>query len=229
MEAFRHEAVAALVGAATGGEPRLRRENVLAHADVLQAAFEHGPVLPLRLGTTVADADVLRTEMLAPRADVLAARLDALDGKAEMQVKAVYSEEPLLRSILAADPALAGSAKRIQELPAPSTHFERLRVGEAIAAAVSARRAADQEAWVEALRPLTVALVVSDPHHERAALNASFLVERRDLGEFDAAVEQLSDSHPDTEFKLIGPLPPYSFSDREWEASGVGGARPTWA
>ena len=103
--------------------------------------------------------------------------------------------------------------------PAEATHFEQIRIGEAIAGAVEARRVADADAMLGALRPLAVAVAVSAPNHERGALNATFLVDSDELSRFDAAVEQLSEDHAsDMEFKLIGPLPPYSFAEGEWEA-----------
>src|SRR5436309_11112025 len=168
-----YDALAALVSETPDGELRLRRENILAHADVLQSAFEHGPVLPLRFGTVLESRDAVVTRLLAPRSDTLTTRLSALEGKAEMQVKENYSEEPLLRSILAQDPRLAGMVKRTRELPAAATHFERIRIGEAIAGAVQVRRARDEETLVTALRPLALAFTVSQPHHERAVLNAA--------------------------------------------------------
>src|SRR5205807_9204637 len=128
-------------------------------------------------------------ELLAPHGERLAARIEALDGTVEMQVKAVYSEEPLLRSILAQNRALARSAQRIRELPAAATHFERIRLGEAIASGVQARRHADEQELLSALRPLSLAVAVSNPHHERAVLNGAFLVERSGLARFDDAVE----------------------------------------
>src|SRR5947209_5752172 len=151
LEAVAQDEVAALVRQVPDDERRLRRETILAHADVLQAAFEHGPVLPLRLGTAMADASAVTGELLAPRADVLAHRLDALDRKAEMQVKAIYAEEPLLRSILEGDPAIRRAVDRSRRLPPAATHFDQIRIGEAIAAAVQARRAADGEALLAAL------------------------------------------------------------------------------
>jgi hypothetical protein len=164
---------------------------------------------------------------LAPRAEQLAGRLNALENKVEMQVKAIYAEEPLLRSILEEDPALAGLVRRTHSLPAAATHFERIRIGEAVAAAVQLRGAADADAMLKLLAPLTVAHVVSPPNHERSALNAAFLVERDTLEEFDRAVEAVSEQRaPDIEFKLIGPLPPYSFGDQDW---GGAEASAKWA
>jgi hypothetical protein len=222
IDAVRHEGVSALVSDLPHGELRLRRDNILAHSDVLQAAFEHGPVLPFRFGTVLPDADAVVRELLAPAAERLSRRLEALDGKAEMQLKASYAEEPLLRSVLAQDPGLTQAVRRTQGLPAEATHFERIRIGEAVAAAVQARRAADERALLQALTPLTLAHALSPPHHERAVLNAAFLVERSGLAQFDQEVETVSRQHgPEIEFKLIGPLPAYSFADREWELAGA--------
>jgi hypothetical protein len=230
VEAVEHDGLGALVSSTPETELRLRRDNILAHAEVLQAAFEHGPVLPFRFGMVVADAETVTRELLAPAADRLAARLEALGGKAEMQVKAVYAEEPLLRSILDQDPALARSVQRAKALPAAATHFERIRIGEAVAAAVRSRGVADGQAVLNALAPLAVAQVSSPPHHERAVLNVAFLVERAGLAGFDRAVESLSEQRgAEIEFKLIGPLPPYSFTGSDWDPEAAPEAKAAWA
>ncbi|MBV8430909.1 MAG: GvpL/GvpF family gas vesicle protein [Solirubrobacterales bacterium] len=226
LESVEHDGVSALVSETPGDELRLRRDNILAHSDVLQAAFEHGPVLPYRFGTAVADADTVVRDLLAQQRPQLAARLEALDGKAEMQVKATYAEEPLLRSILAQDPELVRMVRRTQSLPPAATHFERIRIGEAVTGAVQARSAADGQAVLSALIPFARAHVVSPPNHERSVINAAFLIERDDLARFDQALEALSQERSEEiEFKLIGPMPPYSFGDRDWEEE----VRGAWA
>ena len=230
LAAVEHRGLGALVSPMPESEIRLRRDEVLSHADVLQAAFEHGPVLPLRFGSVVEDERAVIDELIGSSAEQLAARLNALENAVEMQVKAVYAEEPLLRSILARDPTLARTVKRMQQLPAAATHFERIRIGEAIAAAVQTRRAVDEHELLSALSPLAIAVSVSEPHHERAAVNAAFLLDRSSLAAFDAAVERLSEARAvDTQFKLIGPLPPYSFADRDWGGGRSEEAMHAWA
>lgn len=230
VRAIEHQGLAALVSEVPEGPMRVRRENLTGHVEVLQQAFRHGPVLPLRFGMALADAQSLERDLLSRDTARLLARLDALDGRAEMQLKVSYLEEPLLRSILAGDPRLAEASERTRSLPAEATHFERIRLGEAIAAAVEARRAADSQRLLDTLSPLAVAAVVGDLQHERMALNASFLVEKEALKRFDSAVEDLSRTRAnEMEFKLIGPLPAHSFADRDWEversAQGSQGVR----
>ncbi|HEY2200426.1 MAG TPA: GvpL/GvpF family gas vesicle protein, partial [Solirubrobacteraceae bacterium] len=202
----------------------------LSHADVLQAAFEHGPILPMRLGTAMADEAAVATDLLDTQADVFAARLDAVDGRAEMQVKAIYSEEPLMRSVLAQDPSLRRAVERSRSLPAAATHFEQIRIGEAIAVAVEGRQATDGQALMAALTPLAVTVRLAPPHHERAVMNAAFLIDLEAAEGFDRAVEQVSrERSPDIEFKLIGPMPAYSFADGAWKARETGKVRAAWA
>lgn len=229
LSCVRHGGLGALVSHMREGEARLRRESVTAHSDVLAGAFAHGPVLPLRFGSVLSDEQAAIDQLMAPAHDQLLARLDALDGKGEMQIRAVYLEEPLLRSILARDPGLARLVGQVQGQPAAATHFERIRIGEAIAGAVQARRAHDEAAFVGALAPLALAVSVSEPHHERSALNAAFLVETAQLEAFDAAAERLSTAHADIQFKLLGPMPAYSFADRDWDRADSREVRGAWA
>jgi hypothetical protein len=221
LDTVEHDGVCALVSQVGEGESRLRRESALAHTDTLQAVFDHGPVLPVRFGTVLADGDALQQTLLAPRATVLRGRLEALDGLAEMQVKARYLEEPLLRSIVEGDPRLTHAAARIHSLPAEATHFERINLGEAIHEEVDARRQIDSHRLVEELRPVAVAVSVREPRHERAVLNAAFLVARERLGAFDAEVERLSEERARMmRFRLIGPMPAHSFAEGTWTDAG---------
>jgi hypothetical protein len=217
VSAVVHGELCALVSEVPDDNLALRRESALAHTDTLQRAFGHGPVLPLRFGTVLTDASSLEREVLAPRQEELLTRLGELEAVAEMQVKATYMEEPLLRSILASSPALAEKAARIRQLPADATHFDRLALGEAITLAVQSRQQADAQRIVAALSDLALAVSVGELAHERGVVNASFLVADDRLDEFDAAVEKLSQEHADRmQFKLLGPMPAYSFADSGW-------------
>jgi hypothetical protein len=229
LDTVEHEGLSALVRDVGEGSIRLRRESALAHSDTVQAAFEHGPVLPVRFGTVLPDAATLQAELLAPRAAALRGRLEALDGLAEMQVKTTYLEEPLLRSILDGDARLSQSAARIRALPPEATHFERINLGEAIHHEVQVRRQADSGWLVDQLRPLAVAVHVREPRHERAVLNASFLVPRERLKDFDNEVQRLSDQAAERmQFRLIGPMPTHSFAEGSWEGEPVAGSG-VWA
>ncbi len=216
IELIVHGGVAALVSAIDGEQVRLRREAVRAHTEVLQRAFEHGPVLPLRFGTVVPDAETLKGELLARRGEEMKSHLDQLAGKGELRLKVIYREERVLRSILAQDPALKRSAERVRGLPEAASHFERVGLGERITLAMQARRDADVQQLLSELQPLAVAVEVGALQQPAMVLNASFLVAQEARDRFDATVERLASERAELmEFKLIGPLPAHSFVDKQ--------------
>jgi hypothetical protein len=163
----------------------------------------------------------VRHDLLETREEWLTRMLDALDGRVEMTVSAMYREEILLNEVVTQDAGIRKLRERVRGKPAAAAHFELIRLGELVAQAVDARRAADAGEILDALRPLADAFVPGEQLHEQMVVNASFLVRRDRLEEFDAAVESVSAARADRmHFKLTGPLPPFSF---------VGAEEAAWA
>ena len=203
--------LAALVRRVDGDRVELRRETVVEHSDVLSAALEHGPVLPLRFGHVMPDEEAVRMH-IAGRSAELEQRLDELEDRVEMNVKAVYREETLLREVLAENPSLAAVGRQIRGRPPEATHFERIRLGEGVAQAVESKRAVDGAAILHELEPGAVAVAAEAPKHERVVVSAAFLVERDRLEDFDELVERVSRERAERmQFTLIGPRPAHSF------------------
>ena len=160
-------------------------------------------------------------EVLELREPWLTGMLEALDGRVEMTVSAMYREDVLLGEVIRDDPGIAKLREQIQGKPAAATHFERIRLGELVAQSVDARRRADGAAILDALRPAADAFVPGEMLHERMVVNTAFLVRRDQLDGFDSAVERVSAERADRmQFKLTGPLPPVSFVNTE---------EPAWA
>jgi Gas vesicle synthesis protein GvpL/GvpF len=187
---------------------RARRRDLMAHQDVLLTLAHDGPVLPMRFGMTAPSAEAVRGRLEAglqryPRV------LDRLVGRVEMNVKA--------RPASGALAAVIGQEPRIRQLRDAARrrpgYEANLRLGEAVAHALT-RRAAD--AAQDAVRELT-ALAVADsrgPDVVGCVRNASFLVARQDIRAFQSVVEYLSGRCRDrVELRVIGPLPCYSFTE----------------
>jgi len=203
--------VAALVTEVEPGAVAPRRNNLLAHAEVLRRAMDHGPVLPMRWGMVIAGEDGVRVQ-LSRRAQELVQKLDALQDRIEMSVSALYREDVLLREVVAENPAVAAIQRNIRGRPSAATHFDRIRLGELVAQAVQAKRERDGHEILHELESHALAVAPDAPLHERGVLNAAFLVPRDRVAEFDAAVERVSrERAARMQFKLLGPLPPHSF------------------
>jgi hypothetical protein len=74
-------------------------EQAAAHVTWLSALVVNGPVLPLRLGTTVPDENAARTAVAALGPPALRGHLDRLEGLAEVHVHVAFDEESALRAV----------------------------------------------------------------------------------------------------------------------------------
>ncbi|MBS1861192.1 MAG: GvpL/GvpF family gas vesicle protein [Actinobacteria bacterium] len=204
--------VAALTSIAPDQYLEVGREELLTHSRVLEAALDKGTVLPMRFGVVLSDEETLRSDLLDAHHDELAVQLTEMDGKVEMTLKGVYDEEAVLREIVAEHPGIAQLRGELEGKPEAATYYERIRLGELVAAAFVERQELDSEAAVEDLRLHAVAVAVGEPIHERMAVNASFLVERAKLDEFDRALDAIGERKAKLiRFRVTGPLPPHSF------------------
>jgi len=118
----------------------------------------------------------------------------------------------LLRDVLREHPQIASLRSSVAGRHPDASYYDRIRLGELVAAAVERHRRLDAQAIVDALGEHAQAVEVSTPNHERVAVQASFLVERTRLNAFNAVVDEVADGYGGTmRFKYTGPLPPHSF------------------
>ena len=207
--------LAALVSDAQRDEVAAGARALRAHARVLDAAIEQGPVVPLRIGTLVGDDRAVVDDVLAPHRDRLAAMLDELGPLVELAVRARYDEDAVVAAVVAADPAIARLHARLAGVDPEAAYYQRIELGERIGAAVEARRAADADELLAALEDLAADVSLGDLLDPHTVLNASFLVDRAHLPAFDGQVRAAAAAHPEMAVRYVGPLPPYSFADPE--------------
>lgn len=206
------EEVAALVSHLEQDELRIGRREMEAHARVLSEALAHGPVLPLRMGTVMADENDIGGRLLEPHHEALRAQLDRFTGCFEADLRVTYEEDALMREAIRLDPRIAELGETVRHRDPDATYYDRIRLGELVSAAVDSIRTADAQDLLDLLRQVSVSVAVSPPAHERVALNAAFLLDRARGPEFDDALEAIAQGQAGRlRFKYTGPLPPHSF------------------
>jgi hypothetical protein len=195
------------------------RDELLTHARVLEQALEGGVVLPMRFGVVMPNEQSVRDQLLTPHREELEDQLEEMDGKVEINIKGIYDEDAVLREVLAEDAEVAELRHAIHGKPEEATYYERIRLGELVAQALTVKRTEDERAIVDRLLAGAVAAEVSGAVHERMAVNASFLVARDALELFDRAVHELGEEQAGRiRLNYTGPLPPYSFVELGIEA-----------
>jgi len=215
----RHRKIGALTSDAAFDQLEVGRDEIMAHAQALERALEHGPVLPMRFGVVMDSEDAVRDRLLAPHRAQLEAQLDEMEDKVEVNVKGIYDEPTILREVVAEDAEIAELKELIASRTEAASYPERIRLGELVGHALDAKREVDSDAIVKRLAERAVAVDVGALLHERMAVNCSFLVERGQLDAFDRALDALAERQGGRiKFKYAGPLPPHSFVELSLES-----------
>jgi hypothetical protein len=193
-----------------------------AHWRVLEQAVASTTVIPVRFGTVMADERAVVEEFLEPSHDELAAALAEMAGKVQLTVKGFYEEEALMASIVARSPAIARLRERVRGLPEAAAYYQRIELGQRVAAEVERSRERDAHEIFERLRPLALAARLEAASTSDVAVNAAFLVEEDRIDDFSRAVGALGrELAGRIRLRYVGPLPPYSFTGED-AMSGTG-------
>jgi hypothetical protein len=212
------DGLAALVSALPPDRAPGRREDLEAHRRVLSLATERGTAIPMRFGMVMDGEDVVRERLLERHGAELTDLLRNLDGQVQMTVRAFYAEDALLRAVMEADEEIARRSAALEGRDEVESRADRIALGELVAAAVDARRARDEQALLDRLKPFTTDVRVDPPGSDRVALNAQLLVHRDHRAELDEAVRELGTALQGyMALRYVGPLPPYSFSELSLE------------
>lgn len=209
-----HGAIAAIISRVRADQPLGTPADARAHADVLAVMAQTVPVLPMRFGAVMPDADAVVAELLGPHHDTFAASLARLDGHQQFTVKGKYIGDVALREVLAAEP----EAMRLRELlrgrDIDVFRQESIRLGELVVRALERIRMADLQTLVDALAPYAAAVAPRAPSAADGAVDAAFLVRQPQRSGFERAAEEVARCWRNRiRLRLLGPLAPYDFAE----------------
>ena len=218
VEAVSEGGIAALVSRLPPGQLRVRRRDLFAHFGVVEQIFAETTVVPCAFGMVLPSEEAVRREFLEARGDELRALLDRFAGFVQLNVRAYYDEDAVLREIVAADPEVARLREQVRVLGDAGYHA-RIALGERVAAAVDVRREHDGRALLERLAKRASEVAVDEPGGQEV-LKASFLVSRKRLSKLDDELDAVARAEaPRLRIDSLGPLPPSAFvslRDARW-------------
>lgn len=193
---------AAVVSELDDGPVEATRRNLLAHADVVEQLHEETVVLPARFGYILEGREEVHELLALPAIEQL---LEQHERTCELTLRGKYEESVLAEVGRGLQPLR--DAYRAE----PSVEVG-IALGEAVGERLASRRARDKSLVLDGLRPLVLDVVAGEPAGEFAAFDLALLVERDGVQAVEAKIEKLSARlSPPLHFKLVGPLPPYSF------------------
>jgi len=203
-------------------DARVRRDDLLAHARVLESLVEGLTVLPMRFGVIVETDEGVARDILEAGESDLTSLLISLDGFVQLSVKAYHDEELALKDLLHERPEIR--SLRDAAAGGPASYHSQLRLGEAVAVGLDALSSADAAMLNEQLSGLAERVVLQEVSGRNQVLDAALLVKRADRTRTDKGIARLSRALPDRlRLRYIGPQPPYSFVDADLAGE------PVWA
>lgn len=187
---------------------------LLTHQAVVERVMESHTVLPMKFGTVVS-GEAEAHAFLLQGAQRFAAVLAQLHDTVEMEVAATWDTAGVLRELAGREDIARASATL--ESVAPGQVFQgKMRLGQIVNEAMDERRLAYRERMLALLGPVALDLHPNILVSDRMVMNVAFLVHRGQLGQFDGRIRRLNDMFDDQiDFRVIGPLPPYSFATAE--------------
>lgn len=207
--------IASVVSTSPIKKYRVSRENSTAHELVVEAAMEDYTVLPVRFSTIAKDETLIQA-VLEKRYSEFKDTLSQMKGKVELGVKVTWKEEVIFEEILNENQEIRTLRDEIMKssLPPEKTHWQRMRIGEMVEAAMDAKREEEADRILKRLKPYCVDLRENRLLLDRMILNAAFLVDKSQEAEFDKQVKTLdAEQEHRLIIKYVGPVVPYNFVD----------------
>ena len=210
-----YENIAAVVSTAPIKKYRVSRENSIAHELVVEKAMEDYTVLPVRFGTIAKNENLIQA-VLEKRYSEFKDTLSQMKERVELGVKVTWKEGVIFEEIVNENQKIRSLRDEIikSSLPPEKTHWQRMRIGEMVEAAMDVKREEEADRILQRLKPYCVDFRENRVLLDRMILNAAFLVDESQEEEFDKQVETLDEEQ---EHRLIiryvGPVAPHNFVD----------------
>jgi len=187
---------------------------LMAHQVVIEQVMKKYAILPVKFGTLVEDDEEIR-RILAQGYEKLSQTLDQMDGLVEIEVAATWDLREVLEEI--------GNEEEIVELKlsmtgkTPSELLEtQIDAGKLVKESLERRREVYRSQTVQSLAGLALDTQPNVVVADEMVMNVAFLVQEEKQEDFDSRVRQINETFNDRiDFRVIGPLPPYSFSTVE--------------
>lgn len=212
VHTVHYRELAAVVSESPVDRYESNRRNMLAHTTVLEEVMQSFSILPVRFGTVAPDEAAVCERLLRRRYGELLGLLNEMEGKVEMGLKALWYESVAFQEIVAQHPDIRRLRDALQGQPPEKTHYDRLRLGEMVEAALYRKRNEEAEAILGRLRPIVHQTRTNKEITDRMIVNAAFLVAREREADLDRAVQELDrEMGKRVLFKYVGPAPPYNF------------------
>lgn len=201
---LEHDEFSLLVSDYADDRVPVTREDVLAHAAVIQDVLKQTTPLPFRFGTLASEEQL--QNYLNARRDSLKLKLEHVRGCVEMSVKIIW------------DRNWKEEAAAVTHEQKPGTTFLAEKRREILGGEVRAAEAKRIAEWLERqIGEIVREIDIKTNPTIKLIVAAAYLVERDRVEEFRQRLAEVRAQRPELHFLVSGPWAPYSFADVDLE------------
>jgi len=215
-----HGDLAGVVSNYSGGDfASLSKEEklrcLMAHQEVIERVMKEGyTILPVKFSTLVEGEDEIRS-VLEQGYKKLAKTLDQTDGLVEIEVAATWDLKRVLEDI-----GTEEEFRRLKHSMAGKSAAEILEIqinaGKLVKESLDRQRESYRSQMIQSLAETALDIQPNALVADEMVMNVAFLIQREKQDDFDRQVRRINEAFNDQiNFRVIGPLPPYSFSTVE--------------
>lgn len=182
------------------------------HERVIEKVMSRFPILPVKFGTMVETEDQL-AEFLEKSYALLKNELDRTEGKIELDVVASWEAPAIVAALSRQNEQLREMQQKIAPQGEQVGDEDKIMLGQLIRQALKDEKIKYQQLILRDLKQEITDVCLHDLANDEMIFNAAFLLEKKSQDAFDTAIHLLDQKLENRiYFRLVGPLPPYSFS-----------------
>ncbi len=187
-------------------------KDLVTHQFVIEKVMESFTIIPVKFGTMVETEDEA-TEFLGKGYCLLSEELRKMEGKIELDVVASWELPKILAAIYRDSPQIQNKQKEIAMKGDKVSIEDKITLGKFIEQALKDKKASYHQLFLQTLEKEAVDACLHDLANDEMIFNAAFLLEKKNEQLFNEVVHSLDRKLENTvNFRVVGPLPLYSFS-----------------
>jgi hypothetical protein len=184
------------------------------HQKAVETLLDGSPVLPVKFGTLLADTDQVRSVLALGRSDIRRA-FELVGDRLEVDVAVTWEPANVFAEI-AQDPEIAALKTQAEQLPPDQALSARIALGRLVKETFDGRRNQLRDALVAELTSCAARWRLNPVMDDGMVMNVACLVNAAEEEALEDRAFELDQRHSGhLQFRLIGPLPPYSFATVE--------------
>lgn len=191
----------------------ITRENTVAHQEVIEEIMQgYSPVLPISFGTIAEDGALIQEKILRAKQDELLNALQEIEGKIELNLKAIWLDMPAIFKKVATENSELCQMKKFFNGKIVGRD-EAIEIGKLVADGISARKKQIRDEILAMLEDVIVDHKDIQLLGDQMIFNLAVLIPEDKQESFDSIVRNLDEKYREENayFKYIGPTPPFNF------------------